>query len=134
MPTATGRLPDLPERIVVDEIGVGAGVVDRLKELKLPVTGINVGRPARQRTLFANLRAEGYWRLRELFSQSQVAIPNDPELAGQLSSLRYSYNSRGQLIIESKDDARARGIPSPDKADAMMLAFLGHNPSVRLRT
>ena len=123
-----------PDRIVVDEIGVGAGVVDRLKELDLPVTGINVGRPARQRTLFANLRAEGYWRLRELFSQSQVAIPNDPELAGQLSSLRYSYNSRGQLIIESKDDARARGIPSPDKADAMMLAFLGHNPAVRLRT
>ena len=127
--------PDrLPERIVVDEIGVGAGVVDRLKELDLPVTGINVGRPARQRTLFANLRAEGYWRLRELFSQSQISIPNDPELAGQLSSLRYSYNSRGQLIIESKDDARARGIPSPDKADAMMLAFLGHNPAVRLRT
>ena len=124
----------LPERIVVDEIGVGAGVVDRLKELDLPVTGINVGRPARQRALFAYLRAEGYWRLRELFSQSQVAIPNDPELAGQLSSLRYSYNSRGQLIIESKDDARARGIPSPDKADAMMLAFLGHNPAVRLRT
>ena len=123
-----------PDRIVVDEIGVGAGVVDRLKELDLPVTGINVGRPARQRTLFANLRAEGYWRLRELFSQSQIAIPNDPELAGQLSSLRYSYNSRGQLIIESKDDARARGIPSPDKADAMMLAFLGHNPAVRLRT
>ena len=134
-----GRVADAyrrqsPKRIVVDEIGVGAGVVDRLKELNLPVTGINVGRPARQRTLFANLRAEGYWRLRELFSQDLLAIPNDPELAGQLSSLRYSYNSRGQLIIESKDDARARGIPSPDKADAMMLAFLGHNPSVRLRT
>ena len=123
-----------PKRIVVDEIGVGAGVVDRLKELGLPVAGINVGRPARQRKLFANLRAEGYWRLYELFSQDLLAIPNDPELAGQLSSLRYSYNSRGQLIIESKDDSRARGIPSPDKADAMMLAFLGHNPAVRLRT
>ena len=123
-----------PDRIVVDEIGVGAGVVDRLKELDLPVTGINVGRPARHRKLFANMRAEGYWRLYELFSQHLLAIPNDPELAGQLASLRYDYNSRGQLIIESKDDARARGIPSPDKADAMMLAFLSHNPSVRLRT
>ena len=122
------------ERIVVDEIGVGAGVVDRLKELDLPVAGINVGRPARQRKLFANLRAEGYWRLYELFSQDLLAIPNDAELAGQLSSLRYSYNSRGQLLIESKDDARSRGLPSPDKADAMMLAFLGHNPSVRLHT
>ena len=122
------------ERIVVDEIGVGAGVVDRLKELDLPVAGINVGRPARQRKLFANLRAEGYWRLYELFGQSELSIPNDAELAGQLSSLRYSYNSRGQLLIESKDDARSRGLPSPDKADAMMLAFLGHNPSVRLHT
>ena len=122
------------ERIVVDEIGVGAGVVDRLRELDLPVTGINVGRPARQRKLFANLRAEGYWHLYELFGQSELSIPNDAELAGQLSSLRYSYNSRGQLLIESKDDARSRGLPSPDKADAMMLAFLGHNPSVRLRT
>ncbi len=123
-----------PHRIVVDEVGVGAGVVDRLKEIDLPVTGINVGRPARQRALFANLRAEGYWRLHELFAQAQITIPDDAELAGQLSSLRYLYNSRGQLIIESKDDARARGIPSPDKADAMMLAFLGHNPTVRLRT
>ena len=122
------------KKIVVDEVGVGAGVVDRLKELGLPVTGINVGRPARQRAQFANLRAEGYWRLYDLFSQGHISIPNDPELVGQLASLRYSYNSRGQLIIEGKDDARARGIPSPDKADAMMLAFLGHNPTVRLRT
>ena len=112
-----------PMRIVVDEIGVGAGVVDRLKELNLPVTGINVGRPARQRQLFANLRAEGYWGLYELFNQGAIAIPNDPELAGQLSSLRPGQNSRGQLFIERKDEARARGLPSPDKADALMLAF-----------
>ena len=46
---------------------MGAGVVGRLKELNFPVAGINVGRPARQRRLFANLRAEGYWRLYELF-------------------------------------------------------------------
>ena len=113
-----------PDRIVVDEIGIGAGVVDRLKELNFPVTGINVARPARQPKLYANLRAEGYWRLHELFNQDAIAIPDEPELAGQLSALRHNYNSKGQSIIESKDDTRARGLPSPDKADALMLAFL----------
>ena len=62
-----------PERIVVDEIGIGAGVVDRLKELNLLVSGINVGRRARQRRQFANLRAEGYWGLYELFNQEALA-------------------------------------------------------------
>ena len=134
----TGRIVEAhrrwkPKRIVVDEIGIGAGVVDRLKELNLPVTGINVGRPARQRRLFANLRAEGYWGLYELFNQEAIAIPNDPELAGQLSSLRPGQNSRGQLFIEKKDELRARGLPSPDKADALMLAFLRGTGGVRLR-
>ena len=134
----TGRIVEAhrrwkPQRIVVDEIGIGAGVVDRLKELNLPVTGINVGRPARQRRLFANLRAEGYWGLYELFNQEAIAIPNDPELAGQLSSLRPGQNSRGQLSIEKKDEMRARGLPSPDKADALMLAFLRNTGGVRLR-
>ena len=134
----TGRIVEAhrrwrPRRIVVDEIGIGAGVVDRLKELNLPVAGINVGRPARQRQLFANLRAEGYWGLYELFNQEAIAIPNDPELAGQLSSLRPGQNSRGQLFIERKDEMRARGLPSPDKADALMLAFLRGTGGVRLR-
>ena len=134
----TGRIVDAhrrwgPERIVVDEIGIGAGVVDRLKELNLPVSGINVGRPARQRGQFVNLRAEGYWGLYELFNQEALAIPNDAELAGQLSSLRHRYNSRGQFLIEPKEEARARGLPSPDKADALMLAFLRSTGGVRLR-
>ena len=47
--------------------------------------------------------------------------------------MRHRYNSRGQFLIEPKEDTRARGLPSPDKADALMLAFLGHRRSVRLR-
>ena len=139
----TGRIVEAhrrwkPQRIVVDEIGIGAGVVDRLKELDLPVTGINVARPARsqsqKRKLFANLRAEGYWHLYELFNQGTIAIPDDPELAGQLSSIRPGYNSLGQFFIEKKSEARARGLPSPDKADALMLAFLRNTGGVKLHT
>ena len=122
----------IPRRIVVDEIGIGAGVVDRLKELNLPVTGINVARPARKRRQFINLRAEGYWRLRELLAEGLIAIPDDPELAGQLASIRHYYRSTGQLYIESKDDSKARGAQSPDKADALMLAYLNPRPSFKL--
>ena len=49
-----------PELVVVDEIGVGAGVVDRLQEQSFPVRGINVARRARQERLFTNLRSESY--------------------------------------------------------------------------
>ncbi len=113
-----------PDLICVDEIGVGAGVVDRLKEQGHPVRGINVARRARQDNLFVNLRAEGYWRLRELFSAGKIDIPADNQLMGELAALRYSFDNHGRVLIESKVSIRRRGLPSPDKADALMLAFL----------
>ena len=123
-----------PERVCVDEIGVGAGVVDRLKEQGFPIKGINVARRASQDDVFANVRAEGYWRLKELFAAGQIAIPNDHQLMGELSALRYSYDSQGRVLMESKDSMRQRGLPSPDKADALMLAFLESNNKTRLWT
>ena len=123
-----------PTRICVDEIGVGAGVVARLKEQGYRVRGINVARRARQDTLFANLRAEGYWRLRDLFSTSQISIPKDNQLMGELAAMRYSYDSQGRILIESKESMRQRGLPSPDKADALMLAFLEAQGRTKLWT
>ena len=108
----------------MDEIGVGAGVVDRLRELGHPVRGVNVARKARQSQTFANLRAEGYWALRERFASGRISIPADSQLVGELAALRYGYDSDGHIKMESKDDMRKRGLPSPDKADALMLAFL----------
>lgn len=123
-----------PERVCVDEIGVGAGVVDRLKEQGYPVKGINVARRAGQERIFANLRAEGYWRLKELFASGEIAIPNDHQLMGELAALRYSYDSQGRVLMESKEAMRHRGLPSPDKADALMLAFLESANKTRLWT
>ena len=113
-----------PSQTCIDEIGVGAGVVDRLREQSLGVRGVNVANPARQKGVFANLRAEGYWRLRELFTAGQIEIPPDQQLMGELAALRYSYDSQGRILIEKKEDMRKRGVPSPDKADALMLAFV----------
>lgn len=123
-----------PEYVCVDEIGVGAGVVDRLREEGHSIRGINVARSAHQSDLFTNLRAEGYWRLRDLFSTGQINIPPDNQLMGELAAMRYSYDSQGRIQIESKDSMRQRSLPSPDKADALMLAFLEPPGRTRLWT
>ena len=121
-----------PDDVVVDEVGIGAGVVDRLKELGYKVDGINVGRAAHDPSRFANLRAEGYWNLRQMITSGEVFLPSDKELMGELAALKYSFNSTGQLLVESKDDMRKRGVRSPDKADALMLAFLPYRRRVKL--
>lgn len=115
-----------PTRVYIDCIGVGAGVVDRLQELGYSmVEGINVGRTANNKERYANLRAELWSEMREWLYQNElpVQIPDDDELHGALCSLGYKYRSNEQLLIESKDDLRARGMPSPDEADALSLSF-----------
>ena len=113
-----------PDRVVIDEVGIGAGVVDRLREQGYSVSGVNVGRPAHRDDRFVNRRAEGYWRLRRLFESRDILILPDNHLIGELSALRFDYDSKGRLKMESKESIRARGLPSPDRADALMLAFL----------
>lgn len=108
----------------VDVIGVGAGVVDRLSELGLPVIEGNGSRAAKDSNKFLNARAEWYWHLRELFEDGQIDIdPEDEDLAQQLSNIQYKFTSTGKIVIESKDDMAKRGFSSPDRADALCYAF-----------
>ncbi len=123
-----GRIVNLereyhPVALHVDEIGLGGGVVDRLRELRLPVIGINVGLAARDPEKFLNLRAEYFHGLATRFRDGEIDIPPDDLLVGQLASIRYRYDSRGRMLIESKEDAAKRGVPSPDRAESVMLAF-----------
>ena len=115
-----------PLQTCIDEIGIGAGVIDRLQEQGFGIHSINVGNPTttdEAKRLYANRRAQTYWKLRELFETRQIQIPNHPQLLGQLAALRYTYDSRGRLLIESKEQIRRRGLPSPDHADALMLSY-----------
>lgn len=107
----------------IDEIGLGAGVLDRLREKGRSVEGINVGVPARDTDQFRNKRAELYWQLRAKFVEDQIAIPYDPDLMSQLACLKYKYTSSG-LQIESKEEMRKRGLASPDVADALALCCM----------
>lgn len=107
----------------VDEIGVGAGVVDRLVEQHLNVVGVNVAAKASDAERFANIRAEAFWHLRTLFEQGSIMIPDDDELIQQLTSLKYKIvNSNGTIRLEEKEEMKKRLGVSPDKADSLMLS------------
>jgi hypothetical protein len=110
------------QEIRVDGVGVGGGVVDQLVELGHDVMDMQAGAGAADSEHYLNARAEWYWALRERFEQGSVDLdPTDEDLAAQLGALRYKFTARGQIQIESKDDMRKRKLPSPDRADSLML-------------
>lgn len=119
-------LDDRPVEILVDVIGYGAGVVDRGRELNLPVRGINVSEsPALVTEKFVNLRAELWFRGRRWLEKRDCNIANDEGLLAELVGPRYRFTSSGKTIVESKDDMRKRGLMSPNKADAFLLTLAG---------
>jgi len=114
-----------PARVAVDEIGIGAGVVDRLRQLGhgSSVEGVNVGARAARPELHLNLRAQLFWHLREALERGEVSLPDDPQLISELSSFRYSFSARGQIRLEEKAETAKRVGRSPDRADAVALGF-----------
>ena len=114
-----------PTEILVDSIGLGSGVVDRMRELNMPVRGINVSEAPAFGSTYANLRTELIFRTRGWLEQRGARLPQDRELIAELTSIRYSFSSTGKMKAESKDDMRRRGLKSPDKADALFLLFAG---------
>jgi hypothetical protein len=114
-----------PSVINGDVIGIGAGVIDRLRELGLPVFGVNVGETSSQPDRYMRLRDELWWNAREWFMARDCRIPNDPALISDLVGPTYKPLSSGKLQIEPKDEMKKRGLKSPDVADAFCLTFAG---------
>ena len=114
---------DRPVEILVDSIGLGAGVVDRLTELDLPVRGINVAESASMGERYGRLRDELWFLGKEWFEARDCTIPNQEELIDDLSKPRFSFLSNGKLKVEGKDEMKRRGLNSPDLADAFCLTF-----------
>lgn len=120
-----------PQVILVDVNGLGAGVVDRLYELGLPVRGINVAESTNITDRFLRLRDELWWKGREWFETLGVAMcsnnedKDDPaeQLARELVQPKYGFMSTGKLKVESKDEMLKRGISSPDVGDAFILTM-----------
>ena len=112
-----------PNQILIDAIGLGAGVVDRLREIGLPVTGINVSETPSIGN-YRNLRAELWYRCRDWFAKRDCKIPKDKALAIELAAVRYKFAPQSNKVqVESKDEMKKRGLKSPDLADALVLTF-----------
>jgi len=126
--------------VYVDVIGMGGGVVDRLKEQGIPCYGVNVAESAAMQTRFNRLRDELWWSCREWLREKGCRIEPaldkpDPvtlenlgqSLIGELTGIRYSITSSGKIKVEGKDDMKGRGLDSPNLADALCLTFSAGN-------
>jgi hypothetical protein len=111
-----------PDGTFVDVGGIGAGVVDRCQQLGYRVVPVNfAGRPTQAR--FENKRAEMWWDMAQWVKQGGC-LPSNLRLQQDLVAPRFTYaNSAGKLQLESKDDMRARGLPSTDFGDALACTF-----------
>ena len=111
--------------VIVDAVGVGAGVYDRLKELRLPVriTEFQGGMKARDPSRYSNATAECWWGMAQAFRQGVLDIEDDRRLIAQVTSRTYSEASDRTIRLESKDDIRKRGGRSPDEADALAMTY-----------
>lgn len=142
------------DRIVYDNIGVGAGVKAqfRRKNGKVQTLGFNAGGAVykpdakytddkKNRDMFANIKAQAWWMVRDRFYKTWRAVhhgdsyPEDQliSLSSSLHELEYltaelsrpqvDYDQNGRVKAESKKDMKKRGIPSPNRADALVMAF-----------
>ena len=112
-----------PVEIIVDSVGLGAGVLDRLRELGLPARGLNVSERSMQKETYINLRAELWFKCKAWLEGMDVKIPHDDRLWAELAAPRYHFTSSGKIQVESKEAMKKRGINSPDRADAVCLCL-----------
>lgn len=137
----TGRVKGIVDatparRPIVDVIGIGAGVVDRLREQKVTVDAFNASegsdRKDRSGELgFTNVRSASWWNLRELLDPAYgavLALPVDDLLTGDLTAAHWRVMSGGKIQIESKDDIRKRIGRSTDDGDAVVMAVWDGEP------
>jgi len=118
--------------IYIDDTGVGGGVTDRLLELteempNVTVLGVNNGSRAMDADRFKNRGAELWVLMKDKIRA--MCIKRDDDLQGQLVSRKYEIESSGKIKLESKKIMKERGLPSPDKADALSLAMIDPDDS-----
>jgi hypothetical protein len=110
-----------PVLTVVDEGGLGYGVLDRLKEQNYKVRGVNFGWRSKQPVMWGNKRAEMWGEMRKWLETA--SIPDDKQLKADLTGPKGKPDSAGTIFLESKKEMKARGLSSPDAADAIAVTF-----------
>lgn len=116
---------DKPAEIMVDSIGLGAGVADRLREQGLNVRDVNVAEVSALNPTAAKLRDELWLTVKDWLGKRTCRLPKSDELRGELVGPTYTFLSNGKIKVEAKSDMKRRGLRSPDIADALCLTFAG---------
>jgi hypothetical protein len=110
-----------PVLTVIDEGGLGAGVLDRLLEQRYKVRGVNFGWKAKDQKAYQNKRAEMWGAMKQWLRTA--SIKDDRNLKKDLCGPRTRPNSSGSIALETKEQMKARGLASPDAADALAVTF-----------
>lgn len=111
-----------PAAVFVDGNGVGGGVVDRLRQLRVNVIEVQAGAKARNERDYVNKSAEMWAAMRD-WLKAGGAIDDDHDLLDDLGGREYGFDANNRLQMEKKDDMKKRGLASPDHADALALTF-----------
>src|SRR5574343_655928 len=110
-----------PTLTVIDEGGLGYGILDRLTEQKYKVRGVNFGWKAKNPIMWGNKRAEIWGAMRDWLKSA--SLPQDRLLKADLIGPMKKPNSAGTIFLEGKKEMKARGLASPDAADAIAVTF-----------
>jgi len=110
-----------PLQVFVDGSGIGAGVVDRLRQLNYSVVDVNGGNQSLN-PRFLNKRAEMWWELKE-FVEGLAELPPDSKLKEELTCVEYDYTDKGRIRLDRKADIMEEYGFSPDRADALAMTF-----------
>jgi hypothetical protein len=111
-----------PAVVFVDGVGIGAGVVDRLRMLGHEIVEVNAGRKPDDEEVYYNKRVEMADRMRNQMREG-MDIPNDADLRNAMIGIEYGYNDKEQMRLERKQDMKKRGLESPDDFDAIALTY-----------
>src|SRR3990167_918073 len=110
-----------PVLTVIDEGGLGYGILDRLVEQRYKVRGVNFGWKSKNPMVWGNKRAEMWGLMRDWLKIA--SIPNDKLLINDLTAPLKEFDSSGTIFLESKKKMKSRGLPSPDAGDALAVTF-----------
>lgn len=110
-----------PLQVFVDGSGIGAGVVDRLRQLNFPVVDVNGGNSSLN-PRFLNKRVEMWWEMKE-FIEGVCELPKDDKLREELTCIEYDYTDKGRIRLDRKSDIMDTHGFSPDRADALAMTF-----------
>ena len=122
--------------IVIDDVGVGGGVTDRLREVlaekrsgtaQIRVVAFNGGHTALMDDEYPNRRSEVWFQFAE--ELPTVDLDDDEQLAEDLLSPEYKLDSKGRRVVEPKADTKKRLGRSPDRADAVLMTFAAGSPA-----